>query len=115
MHRHPLPGHHAGGEPQPEAEEVAYRQMQIERPMGLRTMQKDRNGHDGDMGQDQPGHNHLPQGEIQDSVPAHQGASGIKMAAASCRRRRDARSGHGPGRKSNTGKCRPVGWNHYSQ
>src|SRR6202521_1458247 len=37
----PLLGHHARGEPQPEAEKVADCRMEIEAPMGLASMQVD--------------------------------------------------------------------------
>src|SRR3990172_2483347 len=44
---------HAGGQPQPEAEEVTDNGMKIERPMGLMTVQIDGDSGDGDVSQDE--------------------------------------------------------------
>jgi hypothetical protein len=49
MDAHPLLGHHARGEPKPEAEEVADDRVQIERAMRLRSMQKNRYRRYGDV------------------------------------------------------------------
>jgi hypothetical protein len=41
VHRYPLAGLHAGGEPQPEAQEVAHRGVQLECPVRLAAVQID--------------------------------------------------------------------------
>jgi hypothetical protein len=51
VHRGPFPGDHSRRQPQPEAEEVAYRRMQLERAMRLVTMEINGDGCDGDVGQ----------------------------------------------------------------
>ena len=57
--RDPLLGDHAGGQPQPEAEEVAHPGVQVQRPMGLSAVQKNGDGNDGNVSQDQAGEDRL--------------------------------------------------------
>ena len=70
MNSRPLLGSHAGGQPQPEAEEVRGQGMQIERPMRLVPVQED--GHRGDrhMGQAQ-GHEHISPPRPIDNTNVH--------------------------------------------
>ncbi|MCY1366425.1 hypothetical protein D9M69_533200 [compost metagenome] len=63
MDRHPLPGHHPGGQPQPEAQEMAGDGMQIEGAMGLVAVQENRDRRDGDVGQAQRHKRVTPPGE----------------------------------------------------
>ena len=49
----PFLGDHAGGQPQPEPEEMRDHRMQIERTVRLRTVQKDGDRRDGDMRRDE--------------------------------------------------------------
>src|SRR5260370_41402007 len=58
---------HAGREPQPEAEEVRYERMQLERAMRLAAVEKDRYRRDGDVRQCERGQHVTPPGEIQQS------------------------------------------------
>jgi len=60
----PFLGHHAGGHPQPEAKEMTDCRMQIQRPVRLMTMQKDRHRSNGDVGQAQRYQNQTPPGQI---------------------------------------------------
>ena len=53
VYRRPFLGDHASSEPQPESEEMTDDGMEIERPVGLLTMEKDRDAGDSDVGQDQ--------------------------------------------------------------
>jgi len=66
--RRPLPGHHAGGQPQPEAEKVAGNRVQIERPMGLVTVQEDRHRGDRDVGENEGHDDVAPPWEIEQPV-----------------------------------------------
>ena len=61
----PFLGDHAGREPQPEAEEVRYERMQLERAMRLAAVEIDRDRRDGDVCQCQRGQHVTPPGEIQ--------------------------------------------------
>ena len=58
VHGDPLARHHAGGQPQPEAEEVADHGMQVERAVRLVAVQVDSDAGDGHMGQHQPREDH---------------------------------------------------------
>ena len=53
MDRRPLLGHHRGGEPAPETEEVRECGMEIDRPMRLAAMQVQGDRKDGQLGNDQ--------------------------------------------------------------
>jgi hypothetical protein len=64
----PLPGDHAGRQPQPEAEEVAGDRVKVQRPMRLVAVQEDGDAGDGDVGQAQrdqhvtpPGRSNVPE------------------------------------------------------
>jgi hypothetical protein len=50
---HPFLGHHAGGQPQPETEEVRDHRVQFQRPVRLRAVQEDGDRRDGDVRGDQ--------------------------------------------------------------
>jgi len=60
--RRPFLGDHAGGEPQPEAEEVAGDGMQLQRAVRLVPVQEDRYCGDRDVGQAQRHHRVTPPG-----------------------------------------------------
>ena len=62
--RHPLLGHHAGGQPQPEAEEVRWDRVQFQRAVRLCAMQKNRHRGDGDVRRHQREQHDLPPGRI---------------------------------------------------
>ncbi len=62
MYRHPFLRFHARGQPQPESEEMADHRVQIERPVGLVAVKKDRYRSDADMGQRQHHHRVTPGG-----------------------------------------------------
>jgi hypothetical protein len=53
VHRHPLLGDHAGGEPAPEAEEVRNGPVQVHATVGLAAMQVQRHRENGELGHDQ--------------------------------------------------------------
>ncbi len=65
MDRRPLLRHHAGGQPQPEAEKVAGQRMQLERTVRLMAVQEDRDRDDGDVGERKRHHHVAPPGEIE--------------------------------------------------
>jgi hypothetical protein len=71
MDRRPLLGHHAGGEPQPKAEEVRHRRVQVERAMRLVAMQVDRHGSDRDLDENQPGDHVAPPGQVKNAGKQH--------------------------------------------
>jgi hypothetical protein len=56
----PLLGHHAGRQPQPEAEEVRRNRVQFERAVRLRAMQEDRHRRDRQVRRDQREEQDLP-------------------------------------------------------
>jgi hypothetical protein len=56
----PLLGHHAGAEPQPEAEEVRGDRAEVHGAMGLRAVQEDRDRRDGDVRGDERVQHDLP-------------------------------------------------------
>ena len=58
----PLTRHHAGGKPQPETEEVAYCRVQVQRPVRLVAVQKQRHTDDSDMCQDKTNQQITPPG-----------------------------------------------------
>ena len=58
--RDPFLGHHAGRQPEPEAEEVRRDRVQLERPVRLRAVQEDRDGGDRDVRRDQREQDDLP-------------------------------------------------------
>jgi hypothetical protein len=64
----PLAGDHAGGQPQPQAEEVAYGRVQFHGTVRLGTVQEDGDSGDGDVGQQQGCEDQLPYGEIEKTV-----------------------------------------------
>jgi hypothetical protein len=64
----PFLGHHAGGHPQPETEEVAGDRVQFERAMRLATMQVESHAHDGDVRHHQCVNDNLPTGRVQQAV-----------------------------------------------
>ena len=68
VHRHPFARLHAGGEPEPQAEEVADRRMQLERAMRLAAVQEDGDGHDGDVGQPGRRRDIAPPGKVERAV-----------------------------------------------
>ena len=68
MHGHPFLGHDAGAHPEPEAEEVPQRRMQIEAAMGGIAVQIQRDAHEGEL-HHQERHQHVaPEAKIQNSV-----------------------------------------------
>ncbi|EWS63747.1 hypothetical protein Y695_03018 [Hydrogenophaga sp. T4] len=60
--RRPLLGHHAGGHPEPEAEEVRGNGVQVQRTVRRVAVQVDRDAGDGDVGEHQSDQQHLPPG-----------------------------------------------------
>jgi hypothetical protein len=60
--RDPFLGHHAGGQPEPEAEEVRRQCVQIERAVRLCTVQKNRDRGDGDVRRHEREQHDLPPG-----------------------------------------------------
>ena len=58
--RHKFLGHHARGQPKPEPEEMFRDRMQVERPMGLSAVEKNRDRADRDVGHTQRYQQHLP-------------------------------------------------------
>ena len=64
MHRGPLFGFHAGGDPQPEAEKMTDDRVQIESAVCGMTMQIDGDGGDGDVGEAQRNRHKAPKREI---------------------------------------------------
>ncbi|MNP35603.1 hypothetical protein D3C76_1289430 [compost metagenome] len=67
----PLAGVHGGGQPQPEAEEVLQRGMQLERAVRRVAVQVDRDADDGDVGQDQGDRHQLPRRQVEEAVVPH--------------------------------------------
>jgi hypothetical protein len=65
MHRHPLARAHAGGQPEPEAEEVARDGMQLERMVRLAAVQEDRHRDDGHVRERQRGSDVAPPREVE--------------------------------------------------
>ena len=57
---HPLARDHAGREPEPEPEEMRHQRVQIQRPVGLVAVQKNRHRGNRDVGHDQREQQHLP-------------------------------------------------------
>ena len=64
--RGPLLGHHPGGEPQPETEEVAGDRMQVERAVRLAAVEKNGDGGNSDVGSHQGVGDQAPPRQIQD-------------------------------------------------
>ena len=69
--RDPLAGCHAGGHPEPEAEEMAHYRVQVEGAMRLAAVQKHRDADDGDMGQPEGHQNQLPPRQIEYARKQH--------------------------------------------
>ena len=65
VHRGPFLGLHAGGQPQPEAEEMAYQRMQVERAVRRVPVQIDRDGRNGDVSHCQRGDHVAPPRKIE--------------------------------------------------
>ena len=53
VHRDPLPGRHASGQPEPEPEEVLNQRIQAQSAVSLLAVQEKRHRHNGDVGQPQ--------------------------------------------------------------
>jgi len=68
VNRHPFFRHHAGGQPQPEAEEMADDRVQVERVMRLVPMQIDGHRGDGDVGQYQRRQQCAPDAQIEQAT-----------------------------------------------
>ena len=77
VHGHPLPRNHAGGQPEPEPEDVGDRRVQVDRPVGLGAVQIDRHRGDGEVGHGQRRKDGLPDVDIEDAVKGH-GVSGLE-------------------------------------
>ena len=69
MHRRPLLRHHAGCQPQPQAEEEAKPRLQVQRSMRRMPMQIHRHGDDGDVRHDQRVRQRRPNGRPYDAKP----------------------------------------------
>ena len=69
--RSPVLRDHAGGKPQPEAEEMADRGMQIERPMRLAAVQENGDGGDGDVRDNQRVDDVAPPRQIENPCKHH--------------------------------------------
>ena len=68
---HPLAGHHAGRQPEPESEEMADDRVQRQTPVRLVAVQEDRDARDRDVGQYEP-HGHVaPERQIPQAVERH--------------------------------------------
>ena len=65
MHPDPLTGHHTGGHPQPEAEEMGQYRVQVQGTVCLTTVQIDRDCDDRHVGQDQDQRKQLPPSKIE--------------------------------------------------
>ncbi|MCY1231748.1 hypothetical protein D9M72_442080 [compost metagenome] len=68
MDRGPLPGDHAGGQPQPEAEEMLGDRVQVQRPVRHAAVQEDGDASDGDVRHHQGVDDDLPPGPIGKAV-----------------------------------------------
>ncbi len=68
MHRHPLGGDHAGGQPQPETEEMGDRRVQVHAPVRLVAVEVNGNANDRDMRESQCDNDVPPKGQIQHAV-----------------------------------------------
>ena len=66
--RHPFLGHHAGAQPEPEAEEMRRNRAQIHGPVRLRAVQEDRDRRDRDVRGDERVQHDLPPGEVPQAV-----------------------------------------------
>ena len=64
----PFLGHHAGTQPEPEAEKVRWDPVQVHRAMRLRTVQENGDAGDGDMGRHQRVQNDLPPGQVPQAI-----------------------------------------------
>jgi len=75
VHGRPFACDHAGGQPQPEAEEVRGQRVQIQRPVRLVAVQEHGDADHGDVGQHQGDQNDLPPGQVQGAMrhPIQQG------------------------------------------
>src|SRR5258706_745783 len=71
VHRHPFPGQHARGEPQPEPQEMTHRRMQVERVMRLAAMQAEGDADDGDVRERERGYYVAPPGKIEQAGEEH--------------------------------------------
>ncbi|MNQ62891.1 hypothetical protein D3C85_772530 [compost metagenome] len=67
----PLAGVHGGGHPQPEAEEMLERRMQLQRAVSRIAVKIDGDADDGDMGQHQGDRHQLPRRQVEKSVVPH--------------------------------------------
>ena len=68
VNRGPLAGQHAGGHPQPEAEEMTGDGMQLQRAVRLAAVQIDRDADDRDVGHHEREQQDLPPGKVEQSV-----------------------------------------------
>ena len=68
MNRGPLFSNHAGGEPEPKAEEMRNNRMQIQGPVSLATMQVDGDRRDRDVGSYQSKNGNLPPSPIKVAI-----------------------------------------------
>ena len=64
MNRRPLLGPHAGGQPQPETEEVRRQRRQIKCPVRLMAVQEDGDRSDGDVRESEEDQHVAPPGQI---------------------------------------------------
>ena len=68
VYRSPFLGRHAGGQPQPETEEMTHQRMQVERAVRRVPVQIDRDGCDGNVGHRQRGGHIAPPWEIEQAL-----------------------------------------------
>src|SRR6476620_1425597 len=71
MHGDPFPGHHSGGEPHPEAEEMAGQCMQYQSAVSLRSVQVYRDRGDFEMRQYRVDEIERPPGQIEEAREDH--------------------------------------------
>ena len=88
--RHPLLGHHRGGQPVPEAQEVAHDRVQVHAAVGGAAVQVEGGAHHGDLAGDQEIQRHLPGAGLGetgqqpiDNVGGHRDSEGAASAAGS--------------------------------
>jgi len=73
---HPLAGDHRGGQPQPEAEDMCDRRMEIDPAMGLAAVQVQGDREDGELGEYQQHRQHGPAAQAEHAT-GEQGDQGI--------------------------------------